>query len=98
MRKARIASIAVAAASIVTLGVSRVSAHGGDMSRIHACIGKNPKDVRIVGADDICKANETPLDWNIQGPPGPQGPQGPQGAVGAQGPRGLPGPQGPQGP
>ncbi len=44
-----------------------------------------------------CKAGDTALTFNQQGPPGPQGPQGPQGDTGPQGPQGDTGPQGPQG-
>lgn len=86
-------------------GVALVYAHGGDTTRIHSCV-KNGT-IRIVGANETCKAGETPLDWNITGqagPPGPAGPQGPQGPQGLQGlqgpagPQGATGPQGPEGP
>jgi hypothetical protein len=53
---------------------------------------KSNGDLRIVGANDTCRSNETPLDWNIAGVAGPQGP------IGVQGPMGLPGSPGPQGP
>jgi hypothetical protein len=33
--------------------------------------------MKIVGADDTCKQNETALAWNSQGPQGPPGPPGP---------------------
>jgi hypothetical protein len=77
-------------------------AEGGE---IHACVNPGGQP-RIVGDPGDCKSQETPLTWNIIGPPGPKGkkgdkgdpgPQGPQGDPGPQGPQGDPGPQGPQG-
>lgn len=53
-----------------------VFAHGGDTSKIHACIKNsilNAANVRIVDANTNCTNNETPLDWNIQGIPGQNG-------------------------
>lgn len=54
--------------------VTRVFVHA-DTSEIHACVRNSTSaagapNVRIVGADDTCSNNETPLSWNIQGPPG----------------------------
>lgn len=80
-----------------------VFADGGE---IHACVNPGGQP-RIVGDPGDCKSQETPLTWNIMGPPGPKGdkgdkgdpgPQGPQGATGPQGPEGPVGPAGPQGP
>ncbi len=63
---------------LLVLG-SFVSAHGGDTSRIHACVDSKGL-IRIIGANGTCTAGkETPLDWNIQGPQGPQGPAGASG-------------------
>lgn len=70
-------------------GATFASAHGGDTSQIHSCV-KNG-NLRIVGANETCKNNETALDWaqqGIRGVPGPQGATGPQGT---QGPQGTPG-------
>jgi hypothetical protein len=58
---------------------------------VYACVSKHGA-VRIVSAPGTCRPAETPLTWNVQGPPGPPGPAGPAG------PQGLPGPTGPQGP
>lgn len=77
-------------------GATLVKAHGGDLTQIHACL-KNG-GLRIIGANETCKANETALDWNIQGLQGPQGNPGPQGAPGPQGETGPAGPVGPVGP
>jgi hypothetical protein len=60
--------------------------------------------VRLVGANEPCRRNETKIHWNVVGPVGPRGPQGvpglpgPQGFPGKPGDPGPPGPQGPQGP
>jgi hypothetical protein len=75
---------------------------------IYACALNNGNNsaVRIVGAAEACRPNETRVQWNVAGPQGAKGdtgatgavgPQGPQGAQGAQGPQGETGPQGPQG-
>jgi len=69
--------------------VMYVSAHGGDVTLIHACVTNRIGAVRIVSASTTCDANkETALDWGIQGPKGdkgdtgPKGPQGPSGVLG----------------
>ena len=51
-----------------------VSAHGGDITKIHSCVNNESGEVRIVNASVSCRGNETALDWNITGPTGPQGP------------------------
>lgn len=56
-----------------------VNAHGGDSGLIHSCV-KNG-DLRIVEPSEACKANETALDWGIQGPPGDPGTSGATPAV-----------------
>lgn len=66
-------------------------AHGGDTSFIHACVGPNGQNPRIVGANESCSQGRTALHWNITGP---QGPTGPTGATGPAGVDGVPGPQG----
>jgi hypothetical protein len=56
--------------------------------------------LRIIGASETCRNNESFVAWNATGPAGPQGPQGPAGSVGAtgpQGPRGLSGERGANG-
>src|SRR5688500_18745933 len=90
-------------------GVVLVQAHGGDASRIHACIRERDQDgegrqLRIIGPTESGWSGETGSDWNSQGPAGPQGakgdtgPSGPQGPQGMQGAPGAPGPAGAQGP
>jgi|GEM_PF-5977570 len=71
-------------------------AEGGE---IHACVNPGGQP-RIVGNSGDCKSQETPLTWNIMGPPGPKGDKGDKGDPGPQGeagPQGLQGPAGPQG-
>ena len=68
-------------------GVMYVSAHGGDVTLIHACVNNRNGAVRIVGASATCDASkETALDWGIQGPKGDKGDTGP---MGLQGPAGA---------
>ena len=64
-----------------------VSAHGGDSTKIHACVNA-AGNLKIVGAGDACNQNEIALDWNVQGVPGIQGPQGVKGDTGEAGPPG----------
>ena len=74
---------------------------------IRACVQKSSGQVRIIGATEVCRSTETPVDWSVggsggatgpTGPTGPQGPAGPAGAQGATGPQGLPGADGAVGP
>jgi hypothetical protein len=100
-----VASIVIIA--LVLVGITSWVSARGDV--IHACV--NPAgQIRIVAANDACRPQETPLQWNTmapQGPPGPKGdkgdpgppgPEGPQGCPGPQGEKGDPGPPGPEGP
>jgi hypothetical protein len=94
----RILNAILITAFLSMMGVMYVSAHGGDLTLIHACANNRSGAVRIVTPTTTCDGRETPLDWNIQGPMGPQGPegvQGSQGEVGPPGPQGEPGTGGP---
>jgi hypothetical protein len=77
-----VVAVVASAASIGAL------AHGGDTAKIHGCVVKYVKFVRIVGANENCFSGETALDWNVQGAPGLPGATGPQGPTGATGPAG----------
>ncbi len=44
-------------------------------AQIHACVD-SAGNIKIVGASDACKKNETPLDWTVQGIKGDPGPAG----------------------
>src|SRR5215208_6146056 len=49
--------------------VMYVSAHGGDITLIHACVNNRTGMPRIVSATATCDATkEVALDWGIQGP------------------------------
>ena len=63
--------LAIAAAFVAgTLTTATIVTAEGDT--IQACIDKKGK-VRIVDSPADCKNKETPIEWNIQGPPGPAG-------------------------
>ena len=77
------------AAMLSMSGVMYVSAHGGDVTLIHACVNNHNGSVRIVSPTTACDANrETALDWSIQGPKGDKGDVGPAGPQGPQWPAG----------
>lgn len=84
--KKTLAVVGVLILVIVAVGVGFAQ---GD--EITACVKKNGQ-VRFVTEDNPeCESNETPVSWNIQGPPGPQGEQGPKGDKGDPGEDGAPG-------
>ena len=65
---------------------------------ITGCYMKSGGTLRVIDAAVTqCKATETLLQWNVQGPIGPVGPQGPAGPKGEDGAPGPAGPQGAQG-
>src|SRR5215211_768013 len=67
-------------------GVMYVSAHGGDVTLIHACVNNRTGAVRMVSPTTTCDAiKETALDWGIQGPKGDKGDTGPKGPAGVLG-------------
>lgn len=75
--------------------VMYVSAHGGDVTLIHACVSKRGGTVRIVSPTATCDVSkETALDWGIQGSKGDKGDTGDVGPMGLQGPQGEQGPSG----
>lgn len=91
-RKVLISFLSVAVCATF-FGTGYAFAHGGDVSRIHACVKKdtlinnifNSPNIRIVGANVNCAFNEIPLDWNIKGEKGDPGPVGPKGDKGDPG-------------
>ena len=50
-----------------------VYAHGGDATLIHSCVNKSSGEVKIVGANASCKANDTAVDWPGISAPAPAG-------------------------
>ena len=58
----------ILATGLAALGVTSLAgAHGGDTSLIHACVNNSSGTIKIVGANDECKKNESALDWNQTG-------------------------------
>jgi type VI secretion system secreted protein Hcp len=83
MKKAGLALLAVAAIGAGAAAIAWAAA--GDSAVIHACVAKGSHLVRIPGANDGCRPNETGVDWNTAGPAGPKGDPGPQGPPGPAG-------------
>jgi hypothetical protein len=67
---------------------------------IRTCVYSSTGHLRVIGASEECKENETLLEWNMMGPagakgdPGPMGPRGPVGPAGPAGPAGVAGKDG----
>lgn len=59
-------TLAVAAAAATVGGVAFAN---GDGDTIHGCV-TNAGLLRVVDGEH-CKHSETPIEWNVQGPPGP---------------------------
>ena len=59
--------LVIAVLVIGLLAASMASAHGGDTTRIHACINNSSGTIHVVGPDGACNGNEMAVDWNIQG-------------------------------
>jgi len=57
---------------------------------IHGCYRAQTGELRVIDTqrNEQCRANEQPLNWNVNGVPGVQGPPGPKGEPGEQGPPG----------
>ena len=71
-----------------------VLAYPCQAQQINACVNKSDGTIRIVLSTDSCKKSESPLSWNMQGPPGEEGNPGQAGPVGPAGPQGPAGPAG----
>jgi len=85
-----VSALGVAAVAAFGLAAVSVAAQG---SVIRACVSRDGQ-VRIVGAGETCRPNETLMTWNAVGPTGatgPTGPTGPAGPAGPTGPEGAPG-------
>ena len=88
--------VVIGALLVVVLVGGATWALANDDNTIYACISPGGT-IRIVDDADSCRSQETPLEWNIEGPEGPQGEQGLQGDPGPQGEQGPQGDQGPPG-
>jgi hypothetical protein len=105
LTRARVLGFALVMALVVggALAYASIPDAGGS---IHSCF--KPTDATKIGGAALtvidsanggaCKAGDTALPFNQQGPAGPQGQSGPTGPAGAQGPSGPTGPAGAQGP
>lgn len=85
-------AVATVPVALAMLGANALANHDADT--VHACTTSQGQ-LRIVNAASECRAPETAMEWNKQGPQGIQGPQGPQGDTGPQGAQGDPGDSGP---
>ena len=89
--------------SVGVVTATQLSAHLGSVvaSVIHSCVNNASGQINIVDANENCKGNRSPLDWNAVGPAGATGADGADGADdadGADGADGAAGAQGPAGP
>ena len=107
-RRGTAIAVAVSAMGVAGFGAVAFAAIPGEDGVISACYSRSGGSIRVIDASVTnCKANETAISWNKEGPAGPagadgavgpQGPAGPTGADGAAGPAGPQGPAGPEGP
>ncbi len=63
MKYLKLVIIPLIIVSLFVGAVTIVVAHGGDVSKIHACMSNFGGLVRIIGASGTCNANETSTDW-----------------------------------
>ncbi|HWB56363.1 MAG TPA: lamin tail domain-containing protein [Gaiellaceae bacterium] len=73
------------AAGLVAGALAVGSVAAADEAVIHACRHPHGGWVRIVPAENACRAREQALRWNVQGPAGQAGPEGPAGPAGPKG-------------
>ena len=92
--KKRFQIIATLVMAMLIGGAAVTMAHDGDVNLIHACISDNNGQIKIIGADETCGNNYTPLDWGIVGPAGAAGTDGVNGLDGAAGAAGAAGTDG----
>jgi len=86
MRSVVIACVTIVAVVLLIVLAPSVSAGGSGV--LDACVNGGNGMMRLVDSSAACHANESFVEWNIQGPQGAQGPAGPQGPQGPQGPPG----------
>src|SRR5262245_32553355 len=80
MRQRKLSIVVLCGLFAVALGLATIPDSNGV---IHGCYNKSDKKLRVIDyPTESCKAEESPLDWNMIGPAGPQGPQGPAGPAG----------------
>jgi hypothetical protein len=68
----------VLAGTAIAWGATRAT----DTGVIHACADARTSALYLAPASGACATNQTPIQWNVQGPQGLPGPQGPAGNSG----------------
>ncbi len=71
--------LAALALTLLATGLAPASALAQTSGVINACSGKALGTLRLVDAGTTCRAGETLVSWNVQGPAGETGPAGPAG-------------------
>ena len=61
-----VVAMAVSLGLMLSVSSSGVDAHGGNTNLIHSCVTPGGP-LKIVGVNDVCPGNQTPLDWSIHG-------------------------------
>ena len=54
-------------ALVGTLVATQLLAHGGDSEKVHTCVNDSSGIIRVVGPDDGCRNNETPVGLSTKG-------------------------------
>lgn len=66
VRGKRAVLVSLGLAMMAMLGTTGLAgAHGGDPSKVHACVVPASGTVRIIDPGQSCKTNESPLDWTL---------------------------------
>jgi Collagen triple helix repeat (20 copies) len=92
----RKAALLLSSAVVLVLATYAAASATTSESPIYACVKKNGT-LRVTAAATKCKAHETALSWNKEGPAGERGPAGEKGNAGERGITGERGPTGEQG-
>ncbi len=79
VRRAGTAGVASLALALLTMQMAPLAAAGPSV--LTACVNPGNGNMRLVAPADPCHANETRVQWNVEGPAGPVGPPGPPGSA-----------------
>lgn len=90
--------LALAASPFIAAGLGLQTAAAQSSGVLNGCVTKAGNILRLPDEGVACRAGETAVSWNIQGPQGATGATGATGAPGPTGATGATGPQGPAGP
>jgi hypothetical protein len=86
VRRTGIACLIVLAGLFLLVPIALRAANTSSV--LEACVNPGNGNMRLVDASTACHANETRVEWNVEGPAGPPGPTGPAGPTGPTGPPG----------